>query len=542
MRAPRLPSERAYTLASAALFPVLGLFVALPLAGAFMPLFRGDGAFDNLGRAFGDARFLGSFGFGLGQALASAVLALLVGLPGAYLLGRKKFPGKRLLSALAVVPFCVPPLIVALGFVLYYGKDGFLNRALMAIFSLDRPPLDFLYSFWGVVLAHGFYNFPLVMSMAGDAWSGIRRDTEDAARLLGAGRVRTFVTVTLPGILPAAGAAFTLTFLMCFFSFTIVLLFGGPGVGTPEVELYRAARFDLDRPLASAFALVESAVALLALYAYARLERRVSGRRTDAARREAAVPFRGPAGVAGAVVYGLLVLVAFLGPLAAVAGESLVVRSAKYGPGNLGLGNYLALFSSPSFVRAAGNTLALGLGSALLAALIGFALSLALKRTRSPFLASVLPLSPLALSSVVLAYGWSSVVGTATPLTLAAVQAVSAYPFILKGIQGALGSSDERLADAALALGSSRLGAVFRVRLPLAAPALLSGFAFAFAISAGDANALIAAPVPGYETLALKLYQLAGSYRFNEACAAATLLGLAVSLVFFLKDGRHAIA
>jgi len=119
---------------------------------------------------------------------------------------------------------------------------------------------------------------------------------------------------------------------------------------------------------------------------------------------------------------------------------------------------------------------------------------------------------------------------------------VSAYPFALKAIQGALGRADERCVEAALTLGSGRLGAALRVSLPLAAPALLSGFAFAFALSAGDANALIVSPVPGFETVASRLYRLAGAYRFDEACAAAVLLGLATGLVFFLKDARDAVA
>lgn len=525
-----------------ALFPSLALLVAAPLGAAFLPLFRSPGALVNLGAALGDPRFLSSFGFGLGQAVASSLLALAIGLPGAFFLAKRTFPGKRFVGALSAVPFCVPPLIVAIGFVLYYGRQGYLNRVLMAIFGLDAPPLDFLYSFKGVVLAHAFYNFPLVMRLVGDAWAGANKAQEEAAALLGASKPRVFFTISLPRILPAIGSSLSLVFLLCFYSFVLVLLFGGPGVGTPEVELYRAARFDFNKGLAAAFALVESAVAFLVLAIYAHLERRVAGQRADAALRAKPTAIAGAGEKAAAIAYGLFIAVFFLGPLGCVALESLVVKSGKFGAGLYGLANYAALFSSASFGRAALNTLALGLASAAMAAALGFVFSIALKKIRSAFLSSVLPMAPLAVSSVVLAYGWSELLGGSSVFAIAAVQAVAAYPFILRSIQGSIGLSDERYAEAALTLGSGRLGAALKIRLPLALPALLSGFAFAFAISAGDANALIVAPVRGFDTLALTLYRLAGSYRFNEACAAAVLLGLATALVFFIKDARDAVA
>lgn len=532
------PIGKRFDARGAVLFPALIAIVAIPLLAAFAPLFSGTGALANLARALGNPRFTRSFGYGLGQALASACLALAVGLPGAWLLARRRFPGKTVLSALSAVPFCVPPLIVAIGFALWYGNAGYLNRAFMAISGSDQGPVRFLYSKAGVIAAHGFYNFPVVMRMVADALSSAPKDQEDAARTLGASRARAFRTVTLPSILPALGAAFSLVFIMCFFSFVIVLLFGPPGAGTPEVELYRAARVELDKSLAGAYALVETAVAVLMLSAYAWLENRSGRQRTASAQARAATPFRGAAERALAIIYALFIVITFLGPLASVLAESFMVSSRARGAAVFGLGNYLRLFTSQSFWTSLWNTLWLGLISAALASCMGFGLSLALKRHGGSIWARVLPMLPLAVSGVALAWGWSSLLGGSSPLAIAMVQAVSAYPFVLRSIQASVGASDERYALAAQSLGSSRWQAALRVRLPLALPALASGFAFSFAISAGDANALIVSPVPGFETLALRLYRLAGSYRFNEACAAAVVLALLSSLVFLRKDVR----
>src|SRR5512145_2862310 len=121
--------------AGAVLFPVFACLLVVPLAAAFAPLFDG-GALANLGRALGEPRFMRSFVYGLSQAGASALLACVLGLPAAFLIARRRFPGKRFLSALSAVPFCVPPLIIAIGFVLYYGRQGALNRALQSAFGL----------------------------------------------------------------------------------------------------------------------------------------------------------------------------------------------------------------------------------------------------------------------------------------------------------------------------------------------------------------------------------------------------------------------
>ena len=529
---------------SGLLLPLLGGLILLPLLFAFKPLLDG-GLLANLGRAVRDTRFVNSFAFGIKQALASCLLSLALGLPAAFLLARRRFPGKRLLAALAAVPFTVPALIVGIGFVLYYGRNGYLNRLLMDWLSLDQPPLTFLYSFGGVILAHGFYNFPLVMRFVADAWERVPLSQAEAARLLGASEFRIFRTITLPSIGPAIGSAASLTFLLCFFSFVIVMLFAGPGVATPEVELYRAARFDFDLPLASAFALAETILALSLLALYAWFENKHAPLRLETAPRQPASAFRTRAGRWAALAFALVMVVFLGGPLLAIGLESFDTSGrrnatvAGTGHSEFGVANYRRLLSTPHFGQAALNTLLLGLLCATLAGLVGFGLHLAVRRSRATTLTKVLPMLPLAISGVVLSYGWTSLLQGSSLLVIALVQTVSVYPFIFKAIQSSLGKADERYSQAAQTLGSSRWTAALRVSLPLALPALLSGMAFAFAISAGDATAQIVAPVSGFETMASYLYRLAGSYRFSTACAVAVLLSILTGLIFLIKDYSH---
>ena len=106
-----------------------------------------------------DPYYLRIIGFTIWQAILSTLLSVLMGLPGAYLLARYDFRGKRLIQALTTVPFVLPSIIVVLGFVRFFGNNGILNRFLMALFGLAEPPLRILYSLQAILLAHAFSCF-----------------------------------------------------------------------------------------------------------------------------------------------------------------------------------------------------------------------------------------------------------------------------------------------------------------------------------------------------------------------------------------------
>ena len=90
-------------------------------------------------------------GFTTLQALLSTLLAIAIGLPGAYLLSQFNFKGKFIIRAVSAVPFVLPSIIVVLGFVIFYGNNGFLNNFLMKLFNTKEPPLKILYSFKAII-------------------------------------------------------------------------------------------------------------------------------------------------------------------------------------------------------------------------------------------------------------------------------------------------------------------------------------------------------------------------------------------------------
>jgi len=484
-------------------------------------------------------------GFTLMQALASTALALMVGLPGAWLTARYRFPGRKLLRALAAIPFSTPPILVVLAFILFYGKQGFFQWFRGAITGSPAEYRGFLYSFGGLVLVHAFYNFPVVIHQVGAVWERIPVSREETARTLGAGKMKAFMTGTLPWLLPSMGQAAGVIFLYCFFSFTIVLVFGGRYGSTLEVEIFRALRYQGDYLTALMFALMESSVALALLWFIQRMSRASHPVSRDFGQAKALKSPK-PAISWAIILYSLLIMVFFIGPLVSVAVEAFRVQRSMAGGKVFGLGNFLRLlkgFQAP-LLPAIITTLALSGSAAILATLAGLVSAVfslwSMRSGRGSRMRQwlhALQWIPMAVSPAVLAYGWLFMSPpSAFRLSLIFAQALIAWPFVARAITASLESLDPRTHEAARTLGASPTRAFLSIELKTAAPSVASAAAFAFAISAGDVNVPLMLGLGEVETLPLLLYRLVAAYRFNEACAAGLVLALMTGMVFLLKE------
>lgn len=499
------------------------------------------------------ASTLAALRFSLSQAFLSTLLALIVGFPGAFFVAKYRFRGRRFFLSLAAVPFCLPPILVILSFILYYGKNGWFTRALGAL-GLGWRGGELLYSFWGLVFVHAFYNFPIIIQNVGSLWSQLPRSREEAARTLGAGKWRAFVSGSLPQLLPSILQSLSLIFLFCFFSFTIVLVFGGLAGSTLEVGIYRAIRFTNDKPRALALAFAQTSVALAAVAVFAYFDRKSAA--IFAKGLGSAPPRKSPGRKAGAAIllYQAAIAVFFLGPLFALAAEAFSVRSSLGGASRFGFDNFTRLLGGGApLLKATANSLALS-GPAALAALL-FGASIAATRhyaaldggirgtgrPKGPAGGAWITALPLALSSALISAGWSSIISGGAILIVIG-QATIAWPFAARFLDAAFSAMDYGKNEAARTLGASSFQAMARVDLPLIAPSLAAAAAFAFSITMGDANIPLVLGSGQYETLPLLLYRLASSYRFNEACAVGLVLALFTSLAFFLKEKPHELS
>ncbi len=500
----------------------------------------------------------GLFGFTAYQALLSTTASVVVGLPGAYLLARYEFRGRRALRSLTILPFVLPSIMVAVGFLAMFGQTGVLNDVLGA---LGLGEVNLLFTLEIIVLAHAFYNAPLVTRLVTAAWETVDARRVETARALGASPLRAFQDVVAPQLLPALLTAALLTFVFTFLSFPIVLALGGLRLATVEVWLYARVQ-DLALAEAATLGTIETALSLGLTYLYLRYEaRQTSARGGGAARpRQAFVQgwrtLRDPVRV-GLGLYGLAVLILFVGPLA-----SLVLESVTGPNGEFTTAYYEFLVRQQAATTAGTvkplpaitNSLAFGLGTLVLAVPMGIVVSVvAVRGGAGSRLAETIMTAPLAVSGVVVGLGLlqTLVFGTeilgrrivvSGAVAVVIAHAVAAYPFVTRNVTPALGGLDTQLLDAARSLGATRFRVLLDIELPLVAAAVLAGSAFAFAISIGefDTTVLLAEGVSSY-TMPVALERYIGNRSLGPSLGPATAMAtvlLAVTAASFLVIER----
>ena len=146
-----------------------------------------------------------AYAVSLGASAIAATVASLLGLVVAWVLARIEFPGRRLLDALVDVPLALPTAVAGLVYSALYVPNGWLGQYLVPL------GIKGAYSFLGIVLVLVFVSLPFAVRVVQPVIESLDRDTEEAARILGASRVQTFLRVVLPGILPAVVTGFALS-------------------------------------------------------------------------------------------------------------------------------------------------------------------------------------------------------------------------------------------------------------------------------------------------------------------------------------------
>lgn len=486
-------------------------------------------------------------GFTLWQALVSTVISLALGLPGAWLLGRGEFKGKRFLKALTAIPFVLPSILVVLAFVIFYGNSGVLNRFLMDLMETRRPPLPILYSFTAIILAHAFYNFPLAARLIGSFWERHNPGPALAARTLGAGPIRTFFTITLPGLMPAILSAGCIIYLFCFMSFAIVLVLGGgPRYTTLEVEIYRSARISLDLPLAASLSVVGAALTLAMLGLSVTMQHKASHRG------QARVRYGGrlPSGSLERFLWsGYIALVGLVvaSPLLALMVRSFLRKPTRSGAAIWTTHWYEQLFASAGTslsLTAVSNSLTFAGLTVCVALPLGMVAAWVTTRrvTWLSRFGETLMMLPMGVSSVVLGLGYFKCITLWFPeysgsrLVVVAAHVVVTYPFVLRSVSASLKRIPASVPQASRTLGAGPFATFFRVELPMIRSGLVAGACFAFALSMGEINATLILSGPDTLTIPLALYRLIGTYKFFAACALGAILMVICVACFLLIE------
>jgi len=210
-------------------------------------------------------------------AIASTAGCLALGLTLALILAFVPFPGSRSVARLIDTFIALPTFLVTLAFTFLYGSAGLLNGALTQGFGFSEPPVHFLYTAWGVILAEVTVYSPFVLRPLLAAFSLVDQSQIEVAALLGARPWRIVRAVILPAALPAAIAGGSLCLLLTVNEFGIVLFIGAKGVITLPLLIYDKAIQESDYQSACVIAMVNVALSLALFGLYRLAARRLGG-------------------------------------------------------------------------------------------------------------------------------------------------------------------------------------------------------------------------------------------------------------------------
>jgi iron(III) transport system permease protein len=490
------------------------------------------------------------FGNTLLVASLATAMAVVIGFVLAWILSRTNIPGRRIFERLMELPYYVTPLVGALAWSILAGpKSGFLNQ-LWRLLGGAGDLFD-AHSVFGIAWVMALFEGTVAFVMISAAMKSMDPALEDSARVLGAGKLRTMLTVTLPLVTPGVLGAAIFVFAEMLGSFAAALVLGIPArlfvVTTAIWEVI--ASYPPDYPRAAAMGVSLFAVMFVALALYRRIVTRgtystITGkafrpRPLDMGRMKWLM-------LATCCAYVFLAVVL---PLAALLLTSFQKFATVILPNSVfTLDNYRTSLGLGPVRLALGNSLALGFGVATIGVAIITVLVWIIYRSRVPArgVMEYVVMFPQAVPRVVfglaLLWAWLNIpvpiYGTLWLLALAYFTVL--LPLGVRTMAGVVLQLEPSLEECARVCGASWLYQLRTVSVPLLRPGILAAWLLLFMASVRELGASIFLMGPNAKVIAPSIVS-AWFTSGTELTAAMALIQTAtvlLALVILFKATR----
>jgi iron(III) transport system permease protein len=529
-----------------ALAAVLVLLVVHPLArlliGSLIDLDTGAPTLANFAAAYGRARYLAALGNSLMLGMAVTAVCVAVAVPMAWAVSRTDMPGKTLVRVLTLGAFITPPYLGALAWILLAGPNaGWLNTSYRALTGTETGLFD-IFTFPGLVFIIAIYSYPYLFVFVTTALETVSSEMEDASAILGAGRWRTTLRITLPLVLPAILGGAIITFLEA------IALFGSPAMiaiparyNVVTTQMLEFFSYPVRVEVAQAYALPLLAVTVV-LYL---LQQHLIGRRGH-------VTMTGKGGERRSITLGWWRWVAFGGCLAvctlSVILPLVVIAQAAFAKAwnrgfaisNLTLDNFTyILLERQDTLQSTFNTFWFAAVAATLGLGLALAIAYIVHRKLVPWggLLSFLCLAPFVVPGIVLAIGFYAAY-SAWPFALYGTAAIMILAFTTRFLPiayanagAAIRGVNPEMEEAARVLGSGRLTAIRQVVMPLIKRALIGAWLLVFIPATRELSTAIFLYGPDTRVMSVMLLNLADEGALEAAAALGLMLLIAILVI-----------
>ncbi|MFC4766240.1 ABC transporter permease [Effusibacillus consociatus] len=532
------------------LFLVLLGYVVYPLLQTFVDSLRaGDQiTFKNYAKFFDLAHTanLEALFTSIYISILSVITCGIVGVAMAFLLARYEFPGRKILSVLAMVPMALPPLIGVLSFMFLYGESGIIPRALKELFGLQEVPFS-LKGVPGVLAVHTFTMYTYFYMTASAAIAGLDPSLEEAASNLGANRWQIWRKIIIPMLTPAIIASSLLVFMISMASYTAPLIFGIERTMTMQIYLSRTnGNLDMAAGQSTILSIVSIAFLFLMRWYQGRRNYQNQSKGVSVHRTEV----NNPVGRYFAMVLSVLGVTVLLLPilvLVLISFSKDATWTTQMLPPEYTAEHYIKLFTDKKTWEPIRNSFEMSFIATVGNIVFGVAAAYAMARMkfRGKSLMDVMIMLPWALPGTVVginliaAFNQPSVfsfnqvlVGTFWILPLAYF--VRHLPLVFRSTSATFAQMDPSVEEAARNLGASWWYSFRRVVFPMALGGILAGTLLALVQGIGEFVASILLFTVNTRPISVEIFQRMYSFEFGTACAYGVLQIFLIIVVLFL--------
>ncbi len=251
---------------------ILGFIVLVPLAG--LVVYTAQISFSDFVETVTRPRILSSYYVSISTALVAAIINSVMGLILAWILVRYDFPGRRLIDGIIELPFALPTAVAGIALTHLTTVNGWVG-SFFAKFGIKIA-----YTRLGITIALVFIGIPFVVRSVQPVLEKFDAQYDEAAHILGAGKIRTFWKVIFPEILPALLSGFTLAFARGIGEYGSVVFIAGNTPYETEITplLIMSELQEYDYVSATSIALIMLGIAFLILLVNAIIQSVVSKR------------------------------------------------------------------------------------------------------------------------------------------------------------------------------------------------------------------------------------------------------------------------
>lgn len=473
--------------------------------------------------------------------IASTFLAVVIGLPLAYLLRRVKIKGSKTIEILVIISYISPPFIGAYAWIQLLGHGGIITNFINSTFNMN---FEGVYGFSGIVLVLTLQSFPLIYIYISGALRNLDNSLNEAAESMGYSNFQRIFKIVIPLIIPTILASSLLVFMRVIADFGTPMLIG-EGYRTIPVLIYTQFMGEVGGSDGFAAALCAIFIVVtLALFLVQRIIANQFSYSMSALKPMSVEKVSGVKNLMSHTFVYLVVFLAILPQLVVTFTSFLETKGGQVYTGKFSLDNYKNILLDKN-TMVIWNTYKMGLMAIAIIVIVGVLISYLTVRKKN-VLTSILDtvsmfpfIIPGSVLGIAFIFAFSNkplaISGTVTIMVLSF--AIRRMPYTIRSSTAIISQISPSIEEAAISLGASETKAFTKVLIPMMMPGVMAGAIMSWITVISELSSSIILYTSNTQTLTVSIYTevIRGNYGNASAYSAILTITSILSLLLFFK-------